>query len=217
VVFLDNKKLFYSLKSKITTRWPDIKIKHKQDYWFWRLVPKKRMYTSCVLGDTIWMGMENGLTLAHEAKHIEAMQRNGKFIFYLQYLYPQIIALLFLLGTIMLFYNSFILAGLVCLVPMGIFLFPFPSPTRAKLEIEALTTELAIEQWITGEISEYSKGRFINLLTSNLYYKMMWDKKEAEHIFHIQEIRITKAPKKYVRDSYINSILYEMIKGPIED
>lgn len=208
----NNAEAYRKLKTKIVDRWPDIKIKHKQDYDFWKKLPIERQYSSSAIMDTIWMGTESFAVLAHEAKHQERIQKEGKLKFYAKYAFPQIIGGMLTLLSIPFFFFS-VIAGLIPLIAGLLMFLPLPSPTRADIELDAYTLELAIEYWVTGKISEYSKSKIYNALTSTFYYKMIWDDEEAWERIESQCYKITAAPKRYAESSYLNWEVYKICKG----
>jgi hypothetical protein len=206
---VNNSEAYKKLKCAIIDRWPDVKIKHKQDYDFWKLLPIERQYSSSAICNTIWMGAESFMTLAHEAKHQERIQKHGLIKFYFKYAFPQIIGALIILACIPLFFFSWIPALLLSIFSL-LFFIPWPATFRAQLELEAYTLGMAIEMWTTGKISDYTKLNIFEAMTGRFYYKMVWDEDEALELIEAQERKLKIAPQTYIDQSYLHQIVYKI-------
>jgi len=154
------------------------------------------------------MGQGNFITLAHEAKHMERIQREGKIKFYSKYFFPQILGVLVLLMAVPLFIWSTWVAGLIVALAALPFFLPWPATFRAQLELEAYSLNMAIEYWTTGKVSDYTKERIYQAMVGRFYYRMSWDKEDAMEDILVEQLKITKAPKTYAERSYLNLIVY---------
>jgi hypothetical protein len=128
------------------------------------------------IGDTIYVpddfySKENPLealrTVAHETVHLYDRKNMG-ILFSLSYLFPQIVAPLFLLLSLILWNAWF-------LIPFVLFLLPLPAYWRARLELRAYLVDLIWSQYVwemrlMADNESWAKEKFQRHMSSGTYY-----------------------------------------------
>lgn len=129
-------------------------------------------------------------TLAHEMVHILDAKKVGIFFFSIGYLFPQVLALGFLLFPII---------GLYALLFL-LFLLPFPAPFRAYWESRAYALDIRLS---SAKSVPFLKNSIIEEFAGWNYYKMMpWQS--------IARKMLEKALKKLEKDSQLMRIIHEI-------
>jgi hypothetical protein len=204
---INNKELQYKLEAKILNKHPEVEIKYKEDYWYWKILPKSLQKYGSQLGTTIWLPNRKAKPkiLAHEYIHYLDKKRLGDFTFLLFYLMPQCISVIYFL---LLF--SFLITGvndLYTIIPMIVFLLPWPSKTRLMLETRGYMMNLAIELWTKGAIDDEYIKKVIDYTKSWTYYKMVWSPLRAST--NIQDTLHQQIDTLHLQNGYKD--VYEII------
>jgi hypothetical protein len=172
---------FEIFKRQAQKKYPKLKIRSKQDHFFWKRMPSGLKYSGITLGNTIWLPKEhtNVGMLAHEVMHYEDIKRYGFINFYLLYLFPQSLFfiffplfLLFLVLSNTVMFSIFLVLSIISLLPL-------PSYTRAWLELRGYKISLYALMKRGFDIGEY-EDYLIGVLTGFFYYKMVWNKDKAK-------------------------------------
>lgn len=104
--------------------------------------------------------------LAHEYVHLWDRKHIGRS-FTWRYLTPQIAALGSLMA-LMSFWSLWFLLALVLLVALA----PWPSPYRRDVELRGYTMTMALEYWLTGDISDVTLEQVADKFNGWSYYRM---------------------------------------------
>lgn len=160
---------------------PGLRIVPKEGSWLMRFlgkvlffVPGFVEYYTTTFGATIYTSKAlqettNPIpTLAHECQHILDNKRLS--IFYpLVYLFPQILAALSLLSTLAIWFSTWHLLWLLCLL----FLAPIPAPGRAWIEKRGYLMTLVCYSWLYDTTLALNQLSFIlRQFTGSAYYFM---------------------------------------------
>lgn len=177
---LDNKII-----DKIYERFPDAKIRSKDDLWLWKLAPKRFKKYATTIGKTIWWPVHDpledpdALLLIHEYDHLAYFYEHGFLKTAFRYLSPQINSLLFLVAFLFGWLTNASIGLLIVLGAISLIkLLPFSSYSRAHIEARAFALQI-----LTAEVINYQPD-FYKLhaekqLTSWNYYKPLWSKQKA--------------------------------------
>jgi hypothetical protein len=193
--YQERMEKYDSLEKKIKNRYKKAKIRYKNDYVFWRILPKKLKTSGFTFWNTIWMPKRsyNFTMLAHEYAHLHRMKKMGFLKFLFLYLFPQIIALPFAIITIIFLLLS--LGNYAFIPAIGLLaLLPWPSKHRLKLEAEGYIVNLAVGKWIKNENIERLQKFIVDSLVGWLYYKMTWERKEATKLVEEMTQQINERP-----------------------
>jgi hypothetical protein len=172
---------YYKLVRKIQTRYPDVKIKYKKDYWYWRILPKRIRNAGSAMNKTIWMPAQRFGTLAHEYQHIVDIQEMGWPMFSYLYILPQVFSLLFaFLLVLSIGFNLTVFTIIFSILTLGA-LAPWPAKVRADLETRGYMMSMYVALHSYKKTEKYRK-KIIDVLTDWLYYKMVWTKSHAAYL-----------------------------------
>lgn len=166
---------------------PTIKLRVKEDclwlsvlaFFIYPFHPRF-MNTPMLLGDTIYLPKSIIVSpscwrvLLHQSVHIFDMAMLGKYKFTFAYLWPQILAILSLLGLLGFLYKYlWILSAFVLL------LYPLPSQTRLNIERRGYTMTLLLTWYLSKEEFQYALKHIKESFTGSKYYymasKSQWD------------------------------------------
>ncbi len=185
MVIAGRTETFKTIEEKIAQRYPEVKVKDKEDYWFWRALPRSTKTRSLAIHNTIWLANFSAMTLGHEYCHIEDQKNQGLFKWLAGYFWPQFCAIpLLMVGILSIILNI----GIYSLIPIGLALIaglPWPSKKRLSKELYGYTINLAAEYWATGAISLEHKKKIVDSLSGWGYYKMVWKRSTAENAVDI--------------------------------
>lgn len=182
--------MFNKFLAQLQTEIPEIEVKYKDQSSFMKVLGKILFFNPnfmtnyiTTIGTTVYfpteefvLGKETSaiITLAHEFTHMRDSLKLGKAIFYLSYLFPQI---LFLVALIASFFIHPLFYFLI------LFLLPFPAPFRAKYELKGYQTTILITNEFMKTMGMTEEDRKSALLrniesiakefTSSSYY-FMW-------------------------------------------
>ena len=168
---------------------PKLRIRNKDESWFWRMLPSAwRTCSVTTIGSTIWVPSATWLryaspvrlacTMAHEARHAE----DWGFRFLAAYLAPQafllaaVVTIWAIVGGLFPLSTSIHLclgAGLLCSLA------PWPSPWRRRAELRGYVTGAGVEIELTGKLSKATTDAIEAALTGPVYWWMVWDKDRA--------------------------------------
>jgi len=204
---------YKQLVNKIKERYPDVKIKYKDDYWYWRKLPEKLRTSGMANYNTIWMPTRsnNFIMLAHEYQHIVDMHNMGRLYFYLMYSTPQILSLFWFLMTIIAFLFGNYIFGIIHLVVACLLLLPWPSKERVHLEMQGYKMSLYVAKLKHYNSTHYNKF-IVDALRSWLYYKMIWSDDKAHKIVFEASEQINNGESVVNNDIAFRDV-YEIIKG----
>jgi len=178
---MTNKERYDSLVARIKKQYPDVKIRYKEDHWFWKRLPKMFRCSAITLSHTIWMPFRNNDfdLLAHEYQHEVDIQDMGWLAFLTMYVCPQILSLFwFFIAIIATMFGFKVFATMVA-VGGAIFLLPWPSKARTYLEMKAYLMSLYVVSLIHEDQIEHFSDFVVDVLRRWLYYKMVWTEKQA--------------------------------------
>ena len=173
------------LKEKICKRYPDAKIRYKENHWLWKRLPRALRESGTTIGNTIWMPHAedyNFEMLAHEYQHLVDFNEMGMLGFMMMYINPQAIApFWFFIAAVAIGFQLPYFALLMASVGI-IFLLPWPSRSRSFLEMRGYMMNLYIWQTYYKDDSKYMEDFVVDSIRSWLYYKMVWTRKQAQQI-----------------------------------
>lgn len=116
----------------------------------------------------------NFKVLAHEFVHLFDAKDNS-LLFSLKYLFPQILALPFIVGAVLLAifvsWSMFFISLIVGLI----FLVPWRAYWRSELEYRGYAMTLACEYWMNGDISDWTINHCKEQFYGWAYYRMDGD------------------------------------------
>jgi succinate dehydrogenase flavin-adding protein (antitoxin of CptAB toxin-antitoxin module) len=187
-----NTRKLRTLISCMLVAIPQLRIKFKDEVKIWKITPRINRKSHTTFRNTIYYSsrqraIENQdlffKVLCHEFIHLLQRKAFGGFFHFIRYTDPQVTSMIVpaIFGTAMIVGGDTV-TGLLF---YGLTLFliaPWQSQSRAEMECEAYTMNLAIEQWKYGEIRQKKKDEVIKSLTSPLYYFMIWNKSTAEKL-----------------------------------
>lgn len=164
------------------------KVKYKDDYIFWKILPKPLRETAITLGSTIWLPERGSriVTLIHEASHLVEVKSTGKLRWYFEYLMPQSISLVWLaIALAMMAFNVFSLP--VFIIAAAWLIMPLPSSDRVEKEARAYTVSLYFKKQFYGKLPDGYREFLIDNLCGWIYYKMIWRRSVAESLFDVMD------------------------------
>ena len=164
----------YNLEYQIKKEFPDFEVIDKRNSLLMKMLSKVLFFNPnfmtryiTVIGNKVYVPKLPWLLhnpylaceiLAHEWVHMKDNKRLGIW-FKLLYLFPQILALLCLLG----FWNPWFF---FCLF----FILPWPALWRAKFELRGYTISMAVRWWLLKK--EPNFDLIVNQFTTSAYYYM---------------------------------------------
>ena len=175
------RKQYEKLVERIQNRYPDSKIKYKDEHWFWKRLPKMLSRSGITFPKTIWMpnrGTNLFGMLAHEYQHLVDYHKIGTIGFDIIYLSPQLLAILWIFLMILAIGFSLKTFAIIFAIAGIISLLPWPSKGRTSLEMSGYSMTLFVAALSGQNIFEYRKF-IVDALKSWLYYKMVWTDKKA--------------------------------------
>jgi len=175
------------IKEILKTQWadyesiiPGLQIKYKDEHWVWKLLPKCVRSTATSIGRTIWMPSKNWYTdnfwtfvvTAHEFQHALDWIRYGAIGFVVRYFFPQIMAIIPFVATIvtLCFGLWWFALGLFCLT--GLLISPWPSKTRTEIERRGYSMNLAVQFLVNGTLTDLHCRHIGQTMKSSTYYWM---------------------------------------------
>jgi len=176
---------YAKLRDRIARRYPDAKIKYKENHGFWQKTPASLRDCATTIGNTIWMPRRDYdfETLAHEYQHVVDYNEMGIFGFMMMYLQPQILApFWFILGIMAICFQLPIFCILALAVGI-ICLLPWPSKSRAYLEMRGYLMSMYLGSEYDEDVAEI-ENFVVDSISSWLYYKMIWTRKAARELVH---------------------------------
>lgn len=183
---IDESKI-KKLTDKISEEFPDFTVKFKNEQWFWRVLPQPARKSITTIGETVWFPSAESYdgmrptrlfaVLAHEYKHMRDQALLG-ILFFLMYLFPQILFLLAFPISVALTLalgNWFLIAVALSFLTLA----PWPSRMRADLEMRGYSMDLLALFLKKGTVSNGDVDRIVSSLTGWTYYKMIWTQRMA--------------------------------------
>jgi hypothetical protein len=180
---MTNKNNFYALLLKMKKRYPESRIRYKEDHWFWKRLPKPLRESAITLNNTIWLPHRNNDfdSLAHEYDHYVLIKTIGIINFLFLYLFPQVLSIFFAMFAFLAIMFGLKAFAIIFGVVACLFLLPWPSKTRANIEVRAYLMKPFIAKYQGKDIFKYDSF-IIDALKSWLYYKMVWTKKQSSDL-----------------------------------
>lgn len=172
---MTQEQKFDRLREKIRERFPDSKIKYKNESKFWKRLPKRLRNAGTTINHTIWMPNrdKNFAMLSHEYVHLFDIYEMGWIPFLLKYTFPQWLFLVGLLVSIVAIIIGFPVMAIISLALGLLCLAPWPSKPRFRLELRGYAMSLFQAKLRGYSSPEYQKN-IVDALRSWLYYKMVW-------------------------------------------
>ena len=177
---MTQEQQFDRLKEKIHERFPDAKIKYKNESKFWRMLPRRLRTAGTTINHTIWMPNrdKNFAMLSHEYVHLFDIYEMGWIPFLAKYTFPQWLFLLAVLVVIIAGIAGAAAVSIVSAIVGFLCLAPWPSKSRLELELRGYTMSL-FQAKLRGYDSQECRKNIIDALRSWLYYKMVWSMIDA--------------------------------------
>ena len=171
---------------------PELKLRYKDEHWAWKLAPKGLRQCSTSLGKDIWLPTghhESNIheydpsvsaaekfrkfkTIAHEFQHALDWKRYGVLDFVFRYLFPQILAIVPLLVTVLLLCLGQWVPAMAAAVLVVLLIVPWPSSTRTAIERRGYMLNFFVEFLRYGTVTEASADFVLDAMESPLYYWM---------------------------------------------
>ena len=181
---MTTKEQYIKLTDKIYKRYPNTKIKYKNEHWLWKRLPTKiKLAGTTMSKNTIWMPDRKPRfrMLAHEYQHLVDWNSMGTFGFGVMYLSPQITSIVLIaLAFVALMFGLKLFALIMGIMGL-IFLLPWPSRGRRYLEMKGYLMSMYIVAITNLDISAY-RHYLVDVFTSWLYYKMVWTRSRASEL-----------------------------------
>lgn len=165
------------------------------------------IYKTVYVPEALIHNDENVAVLAHEAQHVWDLTRNPiiTFLGMVGYLVPQIFVLGSLLSLLAIWYSSWWLLALLCLI----FIAPLPAPIRMIIERRGYLMSLAVGFWRYRQVGVSENGWPVTMFTGNGYYYMWPFKKNLANWFRSELKKITEG--KY--PSPVFKAVHEFLKS----
>jgi hypothetical protein len=211
--------------AKVRHHYPYLKIGHKDQSPLMRTIGKMLFFypsfmtheaTSC--GNTIYFPNQSFINrkrissiifLLHELVHSHNKKKTGKLVFYVSYLFPQIL----LLPILVLFW---VLPWFVVLPIILILAAPIPAPFRMKHEKKSYLASLyciqAINQKHNYHIDVQAQSDFFVAEFNHLYYYKMWPYPDIKQDFKEAMTKIENGHRPYQDEIFdvLDDILREV-------
>ena len=172
---MTQEQKFYRLREKILQRFPDAKIKYKNESKLWKMLPSRWRNAGTTMNHTIWMPNrdKNFAMLSHEYVHLFDIYEMGLLVFLAKYTFPQWLFLVGALVSIIALIAGSPAVAIIALVLGLLCLAPWPSTPRFRLELRGYAMSLFQARLRGYNSLEYQKN-IVDALKSWLYYKMVW-------------------------------------------
>ncbi len=187
---MTDKQKFDELAGRIKKQYPHSEIRYKEDYWYWRILPKKLRHSGITLNNTIWMPFHdnNYEMLAHEYQHLVDWNDIGVLNFLMMYTCPQILSVFWFFFALMAVIFGLKIFAIITACIGVLFLLPWPSKGRVYLEMKGYLMTLYVAALENKDMYGY-RNFVVDALKSWLYYKMVWTSRHASNlVFEAEEV-----------------------------